>query len=345
MDQGSYRAYFHVMLAVGVSLAVFVAFSLYDMKVLGLAPHREGPPSFDGYHLLRLLAAAGLSLWIVLAIPRARPGPTPAFDATWSGKLALRTSLVLWMMVAVFFISPTLFSLVAQEDRIAEWLSFAFCMGASFLFAASGMHFRKSGPGLRAAALVCAALALVLFVIGMEEVSWLQRVIGIKTPDSFSANIQNEFNLHNFSTDEVENLYYLGSFAVLGLLPFLAAGLPADRQSWLLAVLPQRAVALSCLAMTACCWAMWNIIPIQMCFWISIFLLGVQVATRAPDAGPMLVLLVSMVAAQAVFLRYGVQLVRPWDLTEYREMFIAFGFLIYALGLRATARAVGARGG
>lgn len=330
------------MLALAASFAVFVAFSLYDMKVLGLAPHQEGPPAFDGYHLLRLLVSAGLSLWIVLAIPRGRPGPAPGMTASWGGPLALLSSLVLWSMVGVFFLSPALLSLVAQEDRIVEWLSFAFCMGASLVFAACALRFRRAWPGLRLAGLLSAALAVVLFVIAMEEVSWMQRVIGIETPDTFSANIQNEFNLHNFSTNEVENLYYLGSFALLGLLPFLAAGLPA---AGLAALLPRRAVALSCLAMTACCWEMWNIIPIQMCFWISVFLLGVQVASRAPDAGPMLVLLVSMVAAQAVFLRYGAQLVRPWDLTEYREMFIAFGFLVFAMGLRATARAAGAPGG
>ena len=333
------------MLAVGVSFAVFVAFSLYDMKVLGLAPHQEASPAFDGYHLLRLLASAGLSLWIVLAIPRGPAGAPSGGNAAWGGALALLSSLVLWAMVALFLISPPRFSLLAQEDHIVEWLSFAFCIGASLLFAAGALRFRRAGPGLGLAGLVAAALALVLFVIAMEEVSWMQRVVGLETPEEFSANYQNEFNLHNFSTNEVENLYYLGSFTLLGLFPFLAAGLPAARGAGGLAVIPQRAVALSCLAMTACCWEMWNIIPIQMSFWISIFLLGVEVARRARGAGLMLLLLVSMVAAQGVFLVYGGQLVRSWDLTEYRELFIGFGFLVYSKGLLTTASAASARGG
>ncbi len=333
------------MLAVAASFAIFVAFSLYDMKVLGLAPHQEAPPAFDGYHLLRLLSAAGLSLWIVLAIPRGPASAPTGGNAARDGALALLSSLVLWAMVALFLISPQQFSLLAQEDHLVEWLSFAFCIGASLLFAAGALRLRKAGPGLGLARLVAAALALVLFVIAMEEVSWMQRVIGLETPEEFSANFQNELNLHNFSTNEVENLYYLGSFALLGFFPFLAAGLPVARDARVRALIPRRPVALSFLAMTACCWEMWNIIPIQMIFWISIFLLGVEVARQAQGPRWTLLLLVSMVAAQGIFLIYGGQLVRSWDLTEYRELFISFGFLVYSIGLLSTARAAVAPGG
>ena len=42
--------------------------------------------------------------------------------------------------------------------------------------------------------------ALALFIVGMEEVSYFQRVIQFETPESFVGNMQGEFNLHNFNT-------------------------------------------------------------------------------------------------------------------------------------------------
>ena len=42
------------------------------------------------------------------------------------------------------------------------------------------------------------ALCAALFVVGMEEISWGQRVLGLKTPDAIArVNRQRELNLHN----------------------------------------------------------------------------------------------------------------------------------------------------
>lgn len=40
-------------------------------------------------------------------------------------------------------------------------------------------------------------LALLFFFAAGEEISWGQRIFGIKTPDAFSSNVQHETNIHN----------------------------------------------------------------------------------------------------------------------------------------------------
>jgi hypothetical protein len=50
------------------------------------------------------------------------------------------------------------------------------------------------------------------FYHGNEEISWFQRILNIENPQLFNANLQGEMNLHNFSTNYVENAFYFGTF-------------------------------------------------------------------------------------------------------------------------------------
>ena len=43
--------------------------------------------------------------------------------------------------------------------------------------------------------------------------------------------------------------------------------------------------------------------------------------------------------SQAVFIAYGENLRRSWELTEYKEAFIAFGFLVLSIEVLAGAKA------
>jgi len=43
-------------------------------------------------------------------------------------------------------------------------------------------------------------LAVFFIFIAGEEISWGQRIFNFETPEQFSANLQNEFNIHNFVT-------------------------------------------------------------------------------------------------------------------------------------------------
>lgn len=64
-------------------------------------------------------------------------------------------------------------------------------------------------------------LALVLFVMGMEEISWGQRVFQWQTSSYFSEhNVQGETNLHNLNTQLFQDVLFFGGFILLAVLPF-----------------------------------------------------------------------------------------------------------------------------
>src|SRR5690606_27651640 len=71
--------------------------------------------------------------------------------------------------------------------------------------------------------------AAILILIGLEEVSWFQRLADVPTPDWLvDLNHQHELNLHNVATGESENLFYMGAFAlcVLGRFSSDIIGFP-----------------------------------------------------------------------------------------------------------------------
>ena len=64
-------------------------------------------------------------------------------------------------------------------------------------------------------------MAIILFVMAGEELSWGQRIFGWATPDSFaSINEQSETNLHNLATQVFQNTLYFGGWLLLIGLAF-----------------------------------------------------------------------------------------------------------------------------
>ena len=64
--------------------------------------------------------------------------------------------------------------------------------------------------------------AAFFLLVAVEEISWGQRIIGLETPGVFvSHNLQDETNLHNFSSDLFNRLFYTFVFVVGVVLPSL----------------------------------------------------------------------------------------------------------------------------
>ena len=170
----------------------------------------------------------------------------------------------------------------------------------------------------------------------MEEVSWLQRQLGFDTPAFLARNYQNEANIHNLSTDIAENVYYLGAFVFLIGLPYLCEAwrlVPSGH--WLAAFAPGRRVVLIAAPFVGFNYDMWNVIPIQTAFFLTIMILAdyAREAWRGDRFSAVVIALVlaAVVVSQAVFLAGGGDLVRRWDPTEYKELFIPLALLAYAL--------------
>lgn len=96
-------------------------------------------------------------------------------------------------------------NLLTREDHPLEWSGALAFLLAGGLFAVTARRLRRRN-------LLVVGLALMLVLIGFEEISWGQRIFGFATPEGLNdANVQDEFNLHN-----IEGVH--GSIRALGLL-------------------------------------------------------------------------------------------------------------------------------
>jgi hypothetical protein len=84
----------------------------------------------------------------------------------------------------------------SDEDGLAENLQFVFLVLASFGAGVVAHGWWRRGE--RVMAILYVGLALALFFVAGEEVSWGQRELDIQTPPEWAAhNIQGEITLHN----------------------------------------------------------------------------------------------------------------------------------------------------
>jgi hypothetical protein len=89
------------------------------------------------------------------------------------------------------FLNDKTIIFLAQEDGFFEDLTAICFLAACVLFFLSFLRSRNIF-------LLC--LAFVVFFGAGEEISWGQRILGFKTPDSLAAvNVQHEFNIHNIA--------------------------------------------------------------------------------------------------------------------------------------------------
>ncbi|MGO4618716.1 hypothetical protein [Ensifer sp. 2TAB8] len=334
-----------------LSVLAMAALVSIERNLFGARYFSERVPQVQPYNLWHGWVALSLSLAAV-------PGFTRDVSRLGGPVLRLASRRELWICVAtwvfatfvalVFVFDPTVFSVLAREDGLVEWSSalliFAAC---GFLAMAAIGQFRAALAGAERLAWVAAGAAAVLsagfFVIGMEEISWMQRVFGIVTPEGLLAvNKQQELNLHNIATGFSELLYYTGSFMLLTLAPFiwlyLRKGVSLGRLD---AFAPSVLVLVASAPMAAFNSDNWSMLPTQMMVMMTVIMLLViaDIALRAGQWREFIVLTVGavlIVAIQELFILQASLLVRLWDPTEYKEFFIALGLAIY--GFQAWSR-------
>lgn len=118
--------------------------------------------------------------------------------------------------------------MLAAEDGIIE-------TGTALLYllaAAANLFFAARFAGLRWTRWSLYGLAALYFVVGMEEMSWGQRFLGVSTPESLAAlNVQGEITLHNLWSTSINQALGLGvTFVLLVLLPLLYRFWPTGRK-------------------------------------------------------------------------------------------------------------------
>lgn len=304
----------------------------------------RSPPNFEFEVLLRTafynvvcFAAAMCLLWAMFRAAQERnSGPRRGELELWPALPAAQfyvaaTVLMAAIVPCVLVFSPALFNAGAQEDGPIEWASAILSTLASLSCAALAWRRFRTSAADRATTLLIALCALVFLLIAGEEVSWFQRLLDIKTPGTFDRNLQGEMNLHNFLTNPIETAYYfMGGFAFMVAAPmWRMLGLPSGR---LAPLLPGPQLIAIGAMMTAFNYDMWNEMSTRFAFWGSIIVLAALAlrAHRAKDRYFAWVVLILTAAAQLLFINFGYRSVPLWSVTEYKEMLIPAGFLLYS---------------
>lgn len=308
----------------------------WGMPVLPNKAPDHGAYAFARSALMALIASAG-----VIALTR-RTGPLKAQDALSAPQwcAVLTSFLMLALFVLIFLASPAAFNAFSLEDGVVEWASALLPITASLLLAWRGAVLLMGGE--RGGTSIWLAMALllsaaVLFVLGMEEISWMQRVFGIATPEALKSNIQGEINFHNFATNQIGAAHKIGGFLVLVLLPFLHIVMPGRLPLAGFDILvPSRAVALISAPLAAFNYNGWDSLLFQATTYLTlgiVFCFAFRAGREGRRGEAMLCVLLaaSIAGAQGLFLALGDRFIRIWDVTEYKELFIAVGLFVWAV--------------
>ncbi len=341
-------AYGFFLLALSVDILL-----LYDVEFLA-----EGPPNFDTIYLLRTALIALSSGFLVFGLPQGRhkesdsgkvlkvEGQAPGSASVDGSRVIFskKTEIyILWGLIALamgflllFLIDAGAFYQFRKEDNFLEVGSaIAWFISAVVFFLAALVVYRSLGKAHRLIYLIPLFLGLASFLVSMEEISWFQRVFSVDTPEFIVANVRGEINFHNYATDEVENVYYLSTFLAFIFFPFAARKIKLDRVSPLARLfVPSQFVVLASSLAIAYNYDMWNILFTQLSFFVTVFILFVLIK-EANENGRIPVSIIALVGticlSQGLFLIFGDRFVRPWDVTEYKELFIPLGVVLYSV--------------
>lgn len=326
-----------------LAAALSIEFSLYRL----VGSLSEDIPRLYGSYAFRSLFFMLSGLLLVAAVhvrsltKQGNSGLPLARKARWSvGQSWLATGVLAtnFLFLTLLALKPALFSMLALEGAFVEPLSaLFFFLGAAILGWQVYRSAFRAFPHKLLIITGLSSLALVFFVIAMEEVSWFQRVLAFETPEAFGSNLQGEFNLHNFATKMFENAYYTGAFICLIGLPFLSAtsAMPENIKGLEVFIGSSFTLCASSL-LVAYNYHYWNSFSTQIPYFLTLLMLSslALMGAKSRFGIACLAFLVALLVTQAAFFLWGDRMNRLWDATEYKEFFIAFGFLLYALDVR-----------
>ncbi len=337
----------NTVLALAVTSALSVP--ILDLLIVEVRDRRLGP-SFTQAELVRSLLLIASAFLFVLFIHLHSKQVSNAVSLPRALESRL-FRLLRWPLLALALIfpllhwhDPELFSMLGREDGPIENASALLVLAASVFTFVSAWFLRKKRTGAKQQVFLVASMALVFFVIGMEEISWGQRILGFDSPSPFLESDQPETNLHNIATDMFELWYYSLAAVFLIVLPFVQERTTLlEKIPFVGALVPSLAVAFMSSPVAAYNYDNWNRPSIQLLFYLTLFILIYYLFIRFRQGkgigGQVYFLLMplALVAIQSEFLKVG-DFLRYWDVTEYKELFIPLGFFIYSVDLVLRAR-------
>lgn len=239
---------------------------------------------------------------------------------------------------------PYSMDVYSYEDGLVENLSALALIVASFIWLIyAGVQVKNKSWKIIFISLIMAG---VFFIIGIEEISWGQRILSVESSDFFlENNWQGEMNLHNLNTDISKTLYYSGGVLVLVLLPFftdsIAKLFTKIKLKWMNMFLPSKwlflpmAVILSLVGNQT--------VNIRFVLFTTVFAVVRILYYVAKNINKRHYLKAATCGFLVMIFTYSVFIftqtlinseslgIRPWMYSEYFEMYIALGLLIYTI--------------
>ncbi len=249
------------------------------------------------------------------------------------GSLSIGVSILLASAAAVLLVPDQISGFVRETEPVSILTDYV--LAAALLALGYAVVKARNVEGHRFLGLrpvwSLSLMFLVVFLILMEEMSWGQHLFGWSTPETFSANIQNETNIHNFYTHRFEAAYYTAAVFSFMVLPLAWPGKVPSLISGLSIFVPPPAFAIMALPVCGLMFETWNYVPFQMWFYAGmILILHYWFREKDMDRRAHITLMGSaLLLSQLVFIRFGHTMIDGHELTEIREFAIALVIMAY----------------
>ncbi|MCU0844425.1 MAG: hypothetical protein MUC76_05800 [Spirochaetes bacterium] len=134
-------------------------------------------------------------------------------------------------IMVLYYYFPVWYVYLISEDTPGEYATTTAYLAGCCVMAWAMLKNRD------ARTMINALLLLFMFFVGMEEISWGQRIIGIETADFFMEhNHQREFNLHNLSFVKYTKMLFHNGMLIwllLSWIPWRKLGVLGRLLEWL----------------------------------------------------------------------------------------------------------------
>jgi hypothetical protein len=242
-------------------------------------------------------------------------------------------TVICFVLCTVF---PETARILGEEDNLVEWGSFTILfLGLAIIMVIflRNLLSLKDNPFIYISLLF---FAFLLFFMGMEEISWGQRIFGLQTPDIFKENSQNEVNLHNFITTEADTGYYIGICVLLIILPYLKLCFPAIfSKKFFQLLVPGPYIIIVGVLPFAFHYNKWNLLFTQIWFFSAlIIILIIALSQKRHRLGNFFFLTFFLICfMQVTFLTTNSTnpVLLSGRISEYKELFSQSALLIYSI--------------
>lgn len=267
---------------------------------------------------------------------------------------------IVFAVIILAIIKPATMDWLGKEDNLVETISATSLFLASLTAIVFAIY---SLIAYRRYVLFIFLLltSIVAFLIGMEEISWMQRILSIESNEFFlENNAQLETNIHNLATTVFEIAYATGAFIFLIILPFFHRQLNnffSKRRlfKWVTFILPSKWLFIPFAAIVGLLYPHHQIDVYPHYLIVAIVIITTLLLVHhlawpknAKDEGidtslqnPLAVFgLLCIITGYITFtyIDYAGVGIRLWAASEYGEVLIAIGILTYVLDIAFRGR-------